>query len=60
MGKEILKLGNIDTAKNKFYRHNTQKRHKKVLVSNKISFGEKIWKYLIGTCIMITKFNHFI
>ena len=36
MGKEILKLGNIDIAKNKFYRHNTQKRHKKVLVSNKI------------------------
>ena len=53
MGKEILTFGNIEIAKNKFYRHKTpilggDVDIEKVLVSNKISFGEKNYKYLIG------------
>ena len=50
MNKEILKSGNIEIEKNKFYRHKTpiifeDLDIEKVLVSNKISFGEK---YFIG------------
>ena len=30
----------------------------KVLVSNKISFGEQNCNYFLVTCIMITKFRH--
>ena len=46
MSKEILTLENIETEKNKFYRHQTpiflgDVDIEKVLVSNKISFGEK-------------------
>ena len=53
MGKEILTFGDIEIEKNKFYRN---KSHvllrdvdiEKVLVSNKISLGEKNYKYFIG------------
>ena len=54
MGKEILTFADIEIKKNKnFYRY---KSHvplrdieiEKVLVSNKISFGEKNYKYFIG------------
>ena len=53
MGKEILTFGNIEIERNKFYRHKTpifcgDVDIKKVLVSNKISFGEKNYKYFIG------------
>ena len=53
MGKEILTFGNIETEKNKFYLHEITIFLKdvdigKVLVSNKISFGEKKYKYFIG------------
>ena len=46
MNKEILKSGNIEIEKNKFYRHKTpiifeDLDIEKVLVSNKISFGKK-------------------
>ena len=46
MGKEILTFGNIEIEKNKFYRYKTpvllwHVDIVKVLVSNKISFGEK-------------------
>ena len=49
MGKEILTFGNIEIEKNKFYRRKTPIFLKdvgieKVLVSNKISFGEKNYK----------------
>ena len=53
MGKEILTFADIEIKKNKnFYRY---KSHvplrdieiEKVLVSNKISFGEKNYKYLM-------------
>ena len=51
MGKEILTFGDIEMEKN--YRNKTPIFLKdvdieKVLVSNKISFGEKNYKYLIG------------
>ena len=46
MGKEILTFGDIEIEKNKFYRHKTPIFLKdvdieKVIVSNKISLGEK-------------------
>ena len=53
MGKEILTFGNIEIEKNKFYHHKTPTflgdvDIKKVLVSKKISFSEKNYKYFIG------------
>ena len=53
MGKEILMFGNIEIEKNKFYHHKTPTflgdvDIKKVLVSKKISFSEKNYKYFIG------------
>ena len=53
MGKEILTFGDIEIEKSKFYRSKTPIFLKdvdieKVLVSNKIHFGEKIYKYFIG------------
>ena len=53
MGRNILTFGDIETKKNKFY-HNKTPTHlkavdiEKVLVSNKISFGKKNYKYFIG------------
>ena len=49
MEKEVLTFGDIETEKNKFYHHKTPiflggVDIKKVLVSNKISFGEKNYK----------------
>ena len=54
MGKEILTFGNTEIEKNKFYRHMTpifleDVDIEKVLVSKKISFGEKNYKYFIGS-----------
>ena len=53
MRKEILTFGNIEIEKNKFYHHKApiflgDVDIEKVLVSNKISFGEKNYKYFIG------------
>ena len=53
MGKEIWTFGSIEIEKNKFYFYKTPIFLKdadieKVLVSNKISFGEKNYKYFIG------------
>ena len=53
MRKEILTLGDIKIEKNKFYHNKTPMFLKdvdteKVLVSNKISFGEKNYKYFIS------------
>ena len=61
MGKEILMFWDIEIEKNKFYFHKTPIFLKdvdivKVLVSNKISSGEKNYIFLV-TCIMIIKFN---
>ena len=46
MGKEILTFGDIENEKNKFYQNETpvplkDVDIKKVLVSNKVSFGKK-------------------
>ena len=53
MGKEILRFGEIEIKRNKFYRNKTSTFSKdvdteEVLVSNKVYFGEKIYKYFIG------------
>ena len=53
MGKDILTFDNIEIEKNKFYLHNTpillgDEDIEKVLVSNKVSFGEKNSKCFIG------------
>ena len=55
MGKEILTFGNIEIEKNKFYHHKNPIFWRAgdvdieiVLVSNKISFGEKNYNYFIG------------
>ena len=52
MGEEILTFGDVQIEKNKFYHHKTPIFVKgvyiEVLVSNKISFGEKNYKYFIG------------
>ena len=50
MGKKVLTFGDIETENNKFYRHKTpvplrDLNIEKVLVSNKIPFGEKNYKY---------------
>ena len=52
MGKEISKFGNIEIEKNKFYHHKTSIFWRdvdieKVLVSNKISFGENNYEHFI-------------
>ena len=53
MGKETLTFGNIDIEKNEFYCNKTPVLSKyanieKVLVPNKVFYGEKIYKYLIS------------
>ena len=52
MGEEILTFGDVQIEKNKFYHHKTPIFVKgvyiEVLVSNKISFGEKNYKYFTG------------
>ena len=53
MGKEILMFGDIEIEKNKFYWYKSLAPRRngdteKVLISNKISFGEKNFKYFIG------------
>ena len=53
MGKEILTFHNIEIEKNQFYGHKTlifwgDVDIEEVLVSNKISFGEKNYKSFIG------------
>ena len=63
MGKEMLMLGNIEIKKIKFYCNRTPISLKyvnieKVIVSNKISFGEKKpINFLLATFIMIIKLN---
>ena len=53
MGKEILTFGNIEIEKKCFYCYKIPIYLKyvdieKVLVSKKISFGERNYKYFIG------------
>ena len=66
MGKEILTFGDIELAKKKEFYYNTipvplkDIRIEKILVSKKISSGEKTINTLLVTCLMITKLNHYI
>ena len=53
MGKYILTFKGIETENNKFYGHKSPVSLRdvdieKVLVSHKISFGQKYYKYFIG------------
>ena len=62
MGKEILTFEDIQIEKIKFYRNKTpilggDVYIEKVLVSNKISFGEKTVNTLLVTCTMVIRLN---
>ena len=66
MGKEILTFGDTEIEK-KIYRHKSpifleDVDIEKILVSKKISSGEKFYKYFIGYFIgiIIIKLNHYI
>ena len=53
MGKKILTFDDIEIERNKFYHHKgptflEDADIEKQLISNKISFGEKSYKYFIG------------
>ena len=49
MDKEIWTFGNIETEKNKFYRQKTPIFWESfILVSKRITFGERNYKYFIG------------
>ena len=53
MGKEVLRFGNIEIEKCKFYPHKSpillgDVDIEKVLVSNKISFSEKNFKFFMS------------
>ena len=63
MGQNILTFEDIEIEKNKFYWNKIPVPLRdvgieKVLVCNKTSFGEKMYKYFIGyllvTCILVT------
>ena len=63
MGKEILMFGDIKIDKYKFHHNKTPIFLKdvdieKVLVSNKVYFGEKNYKYFIG--YLYYKLSHYI
>ena len=71
MRKEILAFGNIEIEKrnkNKIKNFATQDYYfffnyvdiEQILVSKKISFGEKTKDTLLDTCIMIIKLSHYI
>ena len=58
MGKEILAFGNIEIEKNKFHHHESPAplrdiEIEKVLISNKVFFSEKNYKYFIG-CMFLS------
>ena len=64
MGKEILTFGNIEIEKKKTDFTTIRPIFledldiEKILVSNKISFGEKTIRTLLFACIMVVKLNH--
>ena len=60
MGKKICPFGDIEIEKNKFYHHKTliilkDVDNEKLLVFNKISFGEKKKKKTINTLLVTFK-----
>ena len=61
--KELLTFDDIEIDKNKFYHYKSPVPLRdldieKVLVSNKISFGEKNINTLLVTSLMIIKLSH--
>ena len=62
MGKKILTFGNIEIEKKNLPSKDSYFLEdvdiEKLLVSNKISLGEKNYKYFIGYFIMVIKLNH--
>ena len=53
MGKEIITFGNIEVEKHKFHQHQSpiligEVDINKIIVSNKVSFGKKGFRYFIG------------
>ena len=64
MGKDILMFGNTEIEKKMYYCKIPillkDVNIAKVLVSKKISFGEKVINTLLITCIMIIKLSHYI
>ena len=63
MGKEILTFGNIEIEKKKKFAtirpiFLEDLDIEKILVSNKISFGEKTIRTLLVACIMVVMLNH--
>ena len=53
MGKTIIKLGDVKINKQKFHQHKLPISIKnidinKIVVSNKVSFGKKVFTYFIG------------
>ena len=54
MEKTIIKFGDVDIEKQKFHQHKKSISIKniyinKIVVSNKVSFGKKNFKYFIGS-----------
>ena len=63
MAKQILTLSDTETEKNTFYLNSYflgDVDIKNIIVSNNISFGEKVKKTLLVTCMMIMKLSHYI
>ena len=61
--KELLTFDDIEIDKNKFYHYKSPVPLRdldieKVLVSNKVSFGEKNINTLLVTSLMIIKLSH--
>ena len=61
MAKQILTFGDTEIEKNTFYVNSYflgDVDIKNIIVSNNISFGEKVKKTLLVTCMMIMKLSH--
>ena len=65
MGEEILMFGDNQIEKNTFFGHKSPVPLRdvdieKVLVSKKISLGEKTLSTLVVTCILVIKLSHYV
>ena len=65
MDEEVIKFGDTEIEKQKFYRYKSpifleDVNNDNILVPNKISsFGKNI-NTLLGSCMMVIKLNHYI
>ena len=65
MGKQFLTLGDVEIENKKSYHHESpillkDVKIERVLISNKISSGEKTINTLLVTCIIIINFSYYI